>query len=44
VEASPAVAGLGILVGTEAHLTVSGPPLTESQDERLRHLDLLARR
>jgi phospholipase C len=44
VEASPAVAGLGILVGTEAHLTVSGPPLTESQDERLRYLDLLARR
>ncbi|HKA82722.1 MAG TPA: alkaline phosphatase family protein [Acidimicrobiales bacterium] len=43
-KASPAVAGLGILAGTEAHHAVSGPPLTESQDERLRHLDLLARR
>jgi len=43
-KASPAVAGLGILAGTEAHHAVSGPPLTESQDERLRHLYLLARR
>ena len=42
--AAPAVAGLGVVAGTEAHTTVTGPPLTESQDERLRHLDVLARR
>ena len=40
---APAIAGLGILAGTEAHAAVTGPPLTESQDQRLRHLDLLAR-
>jgi len=41
---APAVAGLGVVAGTEAYTTVTGPQLTESQDERLRHLDMLARR
>ncbi len=41
--AAPAVAGLGVLPGTEAHAAVSGAALTDSQDERLRHLELLAR-
>jgi phospholipase C len=40
---APAIAGLGIVAGTEAHTAVTGAPLTESQDQRLRHLDLLAR-
>jgi phospholipase C len=41
--AAPAIAGLGILAGTEAHAAMHGPPLTDAQDERLRHLDHLAR-
>jgi hypothetical protein len=31
------------MAGTEAHATLQARPLTESQDERLRHLDHLAR-
>jgi hypothetical protein len=42
-EEAPAIAGLGILSGTEAHAAVTGSPLTESQDQRLRHLEHLAR-
>jgi phospholipase C len=41
--AVPAIAGLGIMAGTEAHAAMHGPPLTDAQDERLRHLDHLAR-
>jgi phospholipase C len=40
--AASTVAGLGVVAGSEAHAVVTGPPLTESQDERLRHLALLA--
>jgi hypothetical protein len=43
VAGAPAVAGLGTLAGTEAQAAVSGQPPTDSQDERLRHLELLAR-
>jgi len=40
---APAIAGLGIVAGSEAHVAVTGAPLTESQDQRLRHHEYLAR-